>query len=1174
MAEAGGPTTQSGIYYQNTIGARYLGALLDLRLPSPAGASRLKSVRVEAPEHIDDTVVEFMDGHTLFIQAKEAFATSGEVWEKFWASTARQAEDNPSADDEFRLVLGSLSGPLLELKEALDRARGKQTVQEWKSALNKAQNDLIRSMLDAVGKGEEPGFNIAKRIRVEFLPIAEAESVGIRDWMPRSSEEGPALFSHLRDLCGGHARIRQTFRAGDLSELLLKKFSIRVQGTRGDELERYRIALGEKLNHIGVPGTSISASQNDLFVWPAIHEIDRATRHDFEDEDGRLEFGLRPKTVDFTKFPDSELRMVVLESGAGHGKTTILRVTACRIAASTNYVPAIFHAEDAWKYPSLVEYLETDYSSTYGLSVDWRGLCEQGRTVFLIDGIDEIADVARSKLGDLVGNAAALFPQTSFLVGARDSSIAHLPPKFRLLRVQALDSARINDMINRYTHMRSENQRRDIAQHIENHPEFKQLCSVPLFLGIFAATLPGKWPIPASRTELLEHYLMHALSPERHKGTSRSTLGKTDLRRGASVVAMLALRSGRSAIHESTVRSALADALDSNADDCMDTLVQNGLLQRSQSKVTFLLPTVQEYLAGCSLRESGEISSIDLLQPLYQRSWAQSILFAVEGLQNANEVLEAQLSKRDDVFFTGLRFVARCIANGARVGNSLKEDVADRLFAAMGRTPHQTDRRIGQLVIDGFSVPLRPKLRNRLLSNAGARFERPAILRRVNDRNLTLACLKAVVAQPDIRELNSQDWMELFLPIASDVVYILTERARTHSEFWSDNVIAAILFELRSIKLSWRAISEDSRLPAVVRAAAEFGATQVGPESPTLIELALAHSEHSYLWHGFQEAYLSTLWWKDHLRGCCKLTVASQKEPTTLEALLREDKIAPELLREFEVLALDLSIPSMQRFRIAAMLGGHSIGDFAQIATQYLATADIDFVDLWVWESSYFPEDQVLLGIEIMRGRDLDLTTQLRLIDNLAKCAMQIPSEARVSPGPRGPFSRRDAPGVAAGATLKWAEHLFETNDLLSPTQRRDLMLTCANLRSQRGLQALNKVIEEYLACNDQILEADWNWFAQSVYSIVDAGDPTGDIRSRIWEIIDKGASHPVGFLLSQLIDRTNAPNHTELLEYLSTGKSRDAKGSILGYFERQSERQGLRLEFEGGKYILTNMRQ
>ena len=60
MTEAGGPSTQAGIYYQNTVAALHLADLLELN-PAPP-RERVVSVRVESPTDIDDIVVDYADG--------------------------------------------------------------------------------------------------------------------------------------------------------------------------------------------------------------------------------------------------------------------------------------------------------------------------------------------------------------------------------------------------------------------------------------------------------------------------------------------------------------------------------------------------------------------------------------------------------------------------------------------------------------------------------------------------------------------------------------------------------------------------------------------------------------------------------------------------------------------------------------------------------------------------------------------------------------------------------------------------------------------------------------------------------------------------------------------------------------------------------------------------------
>ena len=1161
MAEAGGPTTQSGIYYQNTIAARYLGTLLDLRSPSAAGASRTTSVRVEAPEHIDDTIVEFSDGHKLFIQAKEDLSTSGDAWEKFWLAAKKQASNNPALTDEFRLIVGKVSTALQNLREVLDRARGKESFTEWHDSLSLVQRRVARAVITAVGTSDNDGFTIAQRVTLEFLTLEDAEKFGARDWMPNSSESKPALLSHLRDLCGGYSRVRRTFVGGELSEKLLKEFQIRVFGSPGNELERYRLAITQELDQISIPSTAVSASESELFVWPDICVWDRNTRNDFEDEDNRQ---TRAERIDFRQFPSADLRLVVLESGAGQGKSTILRATARRIAAATGHIPALLHAEDAARFASLTEYLEREYNSNYDLSIDWQGLCTQGRATLIIDGIDEVDDGARAKVVEMVVKASALFAQTAFLIGARDSSIASLPAKFRLLRVQSLNDEQTADMLKRYLWQKSEERRQEVLVHVHTHPELKQLCRVPLFLGIFAATLPETGYLPTSRTELLEHYILLAISAARHKGTRASPVGKVALRKGASAIALLAFRKDQRAVRDS-------DARERSGDECLDALVQCGILQRRHTRVAFALPTVQEYLAGCELADSGEINTTDLLSGLYRRSWAQSIQFAIERLDSAELLLRSQLDQADDVFNTSLRFVGRCIVNGAHVTPDLVNDVADRLFDVWGKAPYMTSERIGQLIVDGFSLPLRPKLREILLAPHGHSYERATILRRINSTTLTLECLSVLLVEADIRELRDRDWCALLNCDPLPAIQLLLKRARDTSELWSHNVIAGVLFHLRGSSIDWHSIADDSTLPHLIRAAAEFG-LDGGPSSPAILELALSEAEEAYLWDGFQAAYISTSWWKEHLRFSCGVKNGKNDRTRVLDALFHDDEIASELIKELEAIANAPETASSCRLRLSIMLGGHSVGNFSETTTKLLSSIDTRYLFSWIAETPYLPEDQVISGIGALRDRKLPIENQLRLLEQLARNTMCTPSEPRRSALPHGPFRPLAAPGPSAASALAWAEHLMATGQLTA-NARRDLTLLCAEMKSPRWLKELDKLVSEYIDEHSDVPADDWTWFASSVRTIVQAGDVERTMRRRVWEMIPKCEGHPVHWLLSSVLELPDAPSHDVLLRYLSNGESREAKRAIIWYFERASERLGLRLEKKGTQYELTSMR-
>jgi len=78
MADTGGQTTQAGIGYQDKIAALYLGRMIDPRATRLPADQQVIEVRGEKPGvEVDDVVVCFADGHTIYIQAKTALADRG-----------------------------------------------------------------------------------------------------------------------------------------------------------------------------------------------------------------------------------------------------------------------------------------------------------------------------------------------------------------------------------------------------------------------------------------------------------------------------------------------------------------------------------------------------------------------------------------------------------------------------------------------------------------------------------------------------------------------------------------------------------------------------------------------------------------------------------------------------------------------------------------------------------------------------------------------------------------------------------------------------------------------------------------------------------------------------------------------------------------------------------------
>jgi hypothetical protein len=88
LGELGGPTTQEGIFYQNSVAAL---ALLDLLEADPQPPKdRVVEVRVEAPEDVDDVVIRYADDHVQYQNVKTTVKPGTDAWARLWSSMYAQ----------------------------------------------------------------------------------------------------------------------------------------------------------------------------------------------------------------------------------------------------------------------------------------------------------------------------------------------------------------------------------------------------------------------------------------------------------------------------------------------------------------------------------------------------------------------------------------------------------------------------------------------------------------------------------------------------------------------------------------------------------------------------------------------------------------------------------------------------------------------------------------------------------------------------------------------------------------------------------------------------------------------------------------------------------------------------------------------------------------------------
>jgi len=226
MPEHGGPTTQSGILYQNSIAALFLGRLLDPK--SRPEEERVMRVRVETLDNVDDIVVTFADNHKMYLQAKEDIKANDSIWKKLWTDFQQQfiRDDFTKGLDRLAFWVGNFRNEHKNLQELCCRAVSSSNLEEWETRLSKDQKLLlekIKAMLRPELLEDSALLSFFKHIEVNIHPLQIIERDDLARWMPETNHNSITLFRLLRDRVGIASRIRGEFTASPLKASLFNE---------------------------------------------------------------------------------------------------------------------------------------------------------------------------------------------------------------------------------------------------------------------------------------------------------------------------------------------------------------------------------------------------------------------------------------------------------------------------------------------------------------------------------------------------------------------------------------------------------------------------------------------------------------------------------------------------------------------------------------------------------------------------------------------------------------------------------------------------------------------------------------------------------------------------------------------------------------------------------------
>ena len=464
MAEHGGTSTQSGIFYQNSVAALFLGRLCD---PTERLASEVVvNVRVEAPQHVDDIVVTFADSHKTYIQAKENIRVGDEAWEKLWSDFENQflSVDFARGRDRLLFHTGEIRSEFLVLREMCKRAAGLENHSEWITALNTQQASLLRKIqanLDPAraGAGDASLFELLRHVDVEIWGLDHIERDLSPIWMPDSNKRRRELFRLLRDKAGGQARYRKSFSRDQLIAELAEEATVSFSSQPN---------IGELRALVTMAGAVLRQHKHN-FAGTGIH-IDQPTVDEI---------------VEWVVTSGDHQNVAVILDQPGMGKTVVARDTLLKLESNGVAVLAL-------KADQQLSSVNSRDDLQLGLpdSVErvMARLAEGNRAVLLIDQIDALSlSIARDQKAlnlvlDLIARVR-LIPNVRVLLSCRLFDLNNDP---RLKGIEIPKKFKIAELTDDVVKVVLERLGMDFQRLT---PTTKLLLRIPLHLELFARAI-------------------------------------------------------------------------------------------------------------------------------------------------------------------------------------------------------------------------------------------------------------------------------------------------------------------------------------------------------------------------------------------------------------------------------------------------------------------------------------------------------------------------------------------------------------------------------------------------------------------------------------------------------------------------------------------------------------
>ncbi|MBX3740448.1 MAG: hypothetical protein KF712_05620 [Akkermansiaceae bacterium] len=752
------------------------------------------------------------------------------------------------AGDRIELVLGEATLLARDLRACGERS-GSSGSDEWEVRLTSTQLKLIESISRVINRDRHAVWQLLKRIDFTIIVADGIERDAAPNWIPAASVPTEQLFEILVGIVGEGAGIRAEFNPVSLCDRLRSYWKVTVNDPPSWGASRYRHIVASNAV-IEVPGTSVSLPAEEAFIWPSCQRYDRNRPSDFDDDLPSWSFWMSNSDIDLRNFPNDDLPYAILVAGPGFGKSTIIQAIAQRVALS-GLLPAVVAVSDlADSDLSIVDFLQERVNRKFDVSIDWRSAADVGSVVLFLDGLDEVSSERRLIVVERLKVFSFRYPIVRWLLTVRDAAALAAPNGAQLVEIAMLDHDQIGAFVTAYC-PREDEAGRSILDGIQSHPDIARLIRIPLFLALLLVTSRESGRFPSNRAELLEDYLEILFRPGRFKVTEKDGLDSSMIRSIAELAAFEALERDEIGVHGELLDQCIRKIDSQVACDCIrEALVKRGVLRRTSiTRFVFPFPIVQEYLAARHLLEHRIREIPQRLAMIFRRPWAQALQFTLERHPEPAQIVRLLLDGEGDVFYTELRLLGRSVANGMKVSEADRLEIADRLASVWDSKSRHIAESVGGILADGFvdSLPdsVRKKLGDISLIHCGS----DRILAGLRDRAFSMEILRKFLDERAEYLWSLGEFQGEIDRLGQEALDFFVKRARRGNlRLEESNTIASLIYHMAPGTLSRSAclaVALDKNLPVYVRLAA-FGRLDgaLDRRAKPLIQLAL--KSHAY----------------------------------------------------------------------------------------------------------------------------------------------------------------------------------------------------------------------------------------------------------------------------------------------------------------------------------------